>query len=286
MTPGQTMQLEVELRSVTGAVRSRVRGAPLGSVEADVLTWSLAQWVHGGCPQDGAVRTTLHQVARALYGDRAISRADRRRVAEAIDNLKMAVVTLPDAKPTGPGARFVDISLVKRIHYGDELRMLRDGESVAAAALGALRDETLVFYIDDYLVSLLSQDSLRAWLDFPVQRKLGSGMGKRLWLVIESHGGYRPSANGDGLEAAVLELTDEMYEDLGARCKERRDNRKVVRRGIEKILATHDRYIELVMVPRSGGRSDLLKVLRRRQAFAEDRRGVLRSGANQAAEAA
>ena len=64
---------------------------------------------------------------------------------------------------------------------------------------------------------------------------MGAGIGKRLWLFMEPHPGFRPLAGRPHFEGSVLELTDEVYAELGAHCRERRDNRKTIRRGIERI---------------------------------------------------
>ena len=80
MVPGREPRAEIEIRSATGALVSRARGAPL-VVEADVLTWLLAQWVQAGCPRTaGFKRRSIS--SRALCTGRARKRTeDRRAVA-------------------------------------------------------------------------------------------------------------------------------------------------------------------------------------------------------------
>jgi len=268
MVPGQHQNPDVEIRSSTGALVSRARGAPLGAVEADVLTWLLAHWVTSGCPADGGVRTTLYQLTNALYGSRVKGTDDRRAVATALFNLHMASITVSDYDTVStaevPG-RWVDVHLIKRIHYGEQLQALRDRQEVSAAELGALRGETLRIYIDDWLIGRLQHDTLRAWLDWPVQRDLGAGIAKRLWLFLEPHPGFGVLRNRQDVEGAVLELTDEVYAELGTNCRERRDNRKSIRRGISRIADVDERYVKLEFIPGSGEAEDRLCVFRRRR---------------------
>jgi hypothetical protein len=264
MTTGGRHSDEVEIRTSAGQLVSRVREARLGAVEADMLTWLLAQWVHGGCDPDGGVRTTIYQLASALYGPGRNGSADRRQAIDALLNLHLASVTLMDYDTGGgdvPG-RWVDVHLVRRIHYGEQLMALReDRRPVAAETLGALRGETLVIYIDDWLIGRLERVQLRAWLDWPVQRRLGAGIGKRLWLYLEPHPGF--SALKTGVEGMTLTLTDEVYAELGANCRQRRDNRKSIRRGIERIKEIDSRYVMLKFTPGRGDSADTLRVIRR-----------------------
>jgi hypothetical protein len=140
----------------------------LGAVEADVLTWLLAQCLQTGSPADGAVHTTLYQLTSALYGPRKKGTEDRRAVAGALLNFHVASITTSDYDAAGveqPG-RWVDVHLVKRIHYGEQLQALQDNQHVSAAELGALGGETLSIYIDDWLIARLRRKQLRAWLDW------------------------------------------------------------------------------------------------------------------------
>lgn len=265
MVSGREARTEVEIRSATGALVSRARGAPLGAVEADVLTWLLAQWVQAGCANDGAVHTTLYQLTSALYGPRKKGTEDRRAVAAALANLHMASITTSDYDVQGirQSGRWVDVHLVKRIHYGSHLQALQDNQHVSAAELGALRGETLSIYIDDWLTARLQRQQLRAWLDWAVQRRLGAGIGKRLWLFLEPHPSFRPLTRRVGHEGAILELSDDVYAELGAHCQERRDNRKSIRRGITRIQEIDNRYVLLDFIPGRIGEPDKLRVIRR-----------------------
>ena len=264
MTTGGQLSDEVEIRSATGQLVSRARGARLGAVEADMLTWLLAQWVRNGCREDGAVQTTIYQLSTALYGRGRNGSADRRQAIDALLNLHLASITLMDYDSAGgdvPG-RWVDVHLVRRIHYGEELMALReDRQPVAAETLGALRGETLVVYIDDWMIGRLQREQLRAWLDWPIQRRLGAGIGKRLWLYLEPHPAFRPLKRS--LEGMVLHLTDQVYAELGANCRERRDNRKSIRRGIERIQQIDDRYVLVEFLAGQGSEPDRLRVIRR-----------------------
>ena len=265
MTTGGQHSDEVEIRNPTGQLISRARGARLGAVEADMLTWLLAQWVRSGCQPDGGVRTTIYQLATALYGPGRNGSADRRQAIDALLNLHLASITLMDYDAAGgdiPG-RWVDVHLVRRIHYGDELMALReDRQPIAAETLGGLRGETLVVYIDDWLIGRLQREQLRAWLDWPIQRQLGAGIGKRLWLYLEPHPGFRP-LKATSAEGMVLPLTDQVYAELGANCGQRRDNRKSIRRGIERIQETDERYVLLELTAGNGDKPDCLRIVRR-----------------------
>jgi hypothetical protein len=266
MTSGQDAATDKEVRSTSGAVLARVTGAPLGSTEADVLTWLLAQWVQDGCPADGSVRLTMYRLARALYGERASGGA-RRLAAEALTNLHQAGVTMTDYDPeTGRDidGRWVDLHLIQRIEYGEELRRLRfGGHAESTAALGGLRDESVVIHIDHWLIRRLQVEKLRAWLDWPVQRQLGSGIGKRLWLFLEPHLAFRAPASNPEVQLLRLELTDDVYAQLGANCKERRDNRKLIRRGMERIVEIDPRYREWRFKAGKAGAPDELLIGRR-----------------------
>jgi hypothetical protein len=264
MTTGGQQSDEVEIRTSAGQLVSRARGARLGAVEADMLTWLLAHWVRGGCEPDGGVRTTIYQLATALYGAGRNGSADRRQAVDALLNLHLASITLMDYDSAGAdvAGRWVDVHLVRRIHYGEQLMALReDRRPVAAETLGALRGETLVIYIDDWLISRLQREQLRAWLDWPVQRRLGAGIGKRLWLYLEPHPGFQPVK--PGLEGIVVVLTDQVYAELGANCAERRDNRKSIRRGIDRIQEIDERYVMLEFAPGRGDQPDKLRIIRR-----------------------
>ncbi|MHB1569368.1 MAG: hypothetical protein ACYC0H_09200, partial [Solirubrobacteraceae bacterium] len=93
--------------------------------------------------------------------------------------------------------------------------------------------------------------------------RLGAGIGKRLWLFLEPHPGFRALRKRPTHEGAVLELTDGVYAELGANCRERRDNRKSIRRGIERIQQIDDRYVLLEFVAGQGSEPDCLRVIRR-----------------------
>jgi len=267
MVPGRQPDTDVEVRSATGTLVSRARGAPLGAVEADVLTWLLAQWVQAGCSAEGVVHTTLYQLTAALYGCRSKGSEDRRGVAGALFNLHMASITASDYDAVTSdelAGRWVDVHLIKRIHYGEQLQALQDRQHVSAVELGGLRGETLSIYIDDWLIGRLRRDKLRAWLDWPIQRKLGAGIGKRLWLFLEPHPGFHPLRDRPQYEGTVLALTDQLYAELGANCRERRDNRKTVRRGIERIRQIDERYVVFEFTPgKATGEADCLRIIRR-----------------------
>ncbi len=181
-------------------------------------------------------------------------------------NLHLASITASDYDAAGveQSGRWVDVHLVKRLHYGEKLQALQDNQQVSAAELGGLRGETLTIYIDDWLIARLQRKQLRAWLDWPVQRRLGAGIAKRLWLFLEPHPEFRPLHKRPVYEGAMVELTDQVYGELGANCRERRDNRKSIRRGIERIQQTDDRYVLLEFITGDGAEPDRLRAIRRR----------------------
>ncbi len=274
MITGREARAEVEVRARAGALISRSRGAPLGAVEADVLTWLLARWVQDGSSPDGAVHTTLYELASALYGGhRPKGSGARHAVASALWNLHMASITISDydiATEQEVAGRWVDVHLVKRIHYGEQLQALQVRQHVSAAELGGLRGETRSVYIDDWLITRLQRNRLRAWLEWPVQRRLGAGIGKRLWLFLEPYPAFRCIRGRPHYEGAVVHLTDELYAELGANCRERRDNRKTIRRGVERIKEIDERYVLLEFNAQHGDEPDSLRVIRRRRDSADE----------------
>lgn len=282
LTPGQRASDFVEVRDAGGVVVHRTEGAPLGSDEADVFTWVLARWARGGLSEDGVLKTTLYEIVKAMNGDRRLGGRDYDAVAKAINNLYRASITvtdfseggMPQAADASPSL-FSDRRLIVQIDYGEHLRKLRAGEDVAAQLVGGMRDETLVIHVAPWLVKRLRQEKRRVWLDFAVQRKLGAGMGKRLYVYVEAYPGYEPVPESEHLEQALIELTDVVYAELGARCKERWDNRKAVRRGLARLVEIDQNYVgtedgddaqegsELFVG--QGGSPDLLRVVRRRR---------------------
>ena len=71
------------------------------------------------------------------------------------------------------------------------------------------------------------------------------------------------------MKVRSCELTDELYAELGANCRERRDNRKSIRRGIERISEIDERYVMLEFTAQSD-EPDSLRVIRRRRDPAEE----------------
>ena len=62
-----------------------------------------------------------------------------------------------------------------------------------------------------------------------------------------------------------------MYAELGANCRERRDNRKSIRRGIERIQQIDDRYVLLEFIAGQGDEPDSLRrVIRRHRDPADE----------------
>jgi hypothetical protein len=276
LAPGQRASDLVEVRDAGGVVVHRTEGAPLGSDEADVFTWVLARWARGGLSEDGVLKTTLYEIVKAMNGDRRLGGRDYDAVAKAITNLYLASITVTDFSEGGIQQKgdaspslFSDRRLIVQIDYGEHLRKLRAGEDVAAQLVGGMRDETIVVHVAPWLVKRLRQENRRVWLDFAVQRKLGAGMGKRLYVYVEAFSGFEPVPDRDDVEQASIELTDLVYAELGARCKERWDNRKAVRRGLVKLLEIDGNYLggedgsELFVG--QNGSPDLLKLVRRRR---------------------
>ncbi len=282
LTPGQRASDLIEIRDAGGVVVHRTDGAPLGSDEADVFTWVLARWARGGLSEDGVLKTTLYEIVKAMNGERRLGGRDYDAVAKAINNLYRASITVSDFSEGGmpqsgdaSPSLFSDRRLIVQIDYGEHLRKLRAGEDVAAQLVGGMRDETLVIHVAPWLVKRLREENRRVWMDFAVQRKLGAGMGKRLYVYVEAYPGFEPVPDREHLEQALIELTDLVYAELGARCKERWDNRKAVRRGLARLLEIDPNYVggedgedgedgsELFVG--QGGSPDLLRVVRRRR---------------------
>jgi len=110
-------------------------------------------------------------------------------------------------------------------------------------------------------------------LDWPIQRSMGSGMGKRLWVLIETEVGYRPVEPDSPYELLEVELTEDVCLELGAHCKVRADNRKAIKRGLERVLEMDKRYIAemdanesgCALLPGRGRHPDVLRIVRLRR---------------------
>ena len=61
-------------------------------------------------------------------------------------------------------------------------------------------------------------------------------MGKRLWVFVETELGYEPLADDSPYEVLEVPLTDDVYIELGAHCNRLADNRKAIKRGLERVL--------------------------------------------------
>lgn len=276
--PGEKPSTDLEVRNSAGQIQSFVKGAALGGTEFDLLCWSCAQAVDTRESRKGEVRTTLTQLARALYGyDRKMSTSDRRRVRDALDSLWKAEIGLRIYDPDGPGDGLADWTakgrFLQEFQYGRELAALEEGVDIPPEVIGSLRDETLVFRLADWLVERLEDEEWRHLLDWPIQRSMGSGMGKRLWVFLETERCYEPLAPGSQYEHLEVELTDDVYIELGANCNRLADNRKAVKRGLERVLEMDTRYVGeskgtefgSKLIPARGLRPDVLRIVRLRR---------------------
>ena len=113
----------------------------------------------------------------------------------------------------------------------------------------------------------------RHLLDWPIQRSMGSGMGKRLWVFVETELGYEPLADDSPYEVLEVPLSDDVYIELGAHCNRLADNRKAIKRGLERVLEMDHRYVGQTgehgagceLVPGRGPAADVLRVVRHRR---------------------
>jgi hypothetical protein len=185
----------------------------------------------------------------------------------------------PDAAQNGE-TLFDNVSFIRRLRYGKHLQDLMDGDGAneaLQAAMAGERDETITIFIDPYVMERAGDHTVRAWLDWPIQRRLGAGMGKRLWLFLEAARSYESLGEVGGVEHAEFPLTERLYTILGANCNERSDNRKAIRRGLERIIEMDDRYLAAggptdgceLLVGRNG-RPDTLRIVRRQRAQQDD----------------
>jgi hypothetical protein len=175
-----------------------------------------------------------------------MSTSDRRRVREALSNLWKAEIGLrmydPGSNTDGVADWTVKGRFLQEFQYGRELAALEDGVEIPAEVIGSLRDETLVIRLADWLLESLEDEQWRHLLDWPIQRSMGTGMGKRLWVFVDTERGYKPVAPDSEYEILEVELDDDVYTQLGAHCNRTADNRKAIKRGLERVL-TDDRYI-------------------------------------------
>jgi hypothetical protein len=215
--------------------------APLGELEFDVLTWTITRWYQTGRPADGRVRATFGDITYALYGRRKGGK-QYVDVREALDHLYNVSLDLTILSIESGGTEQWQTRHRRRIVQ--ELNIRED------LVPGAERDtNTIELQLSTWLVDQLDAYTVAA-IAWQVLRTL-SGIAKRLAIYLAAHGtDFRPITRHT--ERFTMELTDELYEELGVTATRERQRRQSVARAADRIAAQDGRYTRLA-VERAGG---------------------------------
>lgn len=270
---GQSASSDLVVRGEGGRVLTEVHGGALGAVEMDVLCWSLAQAVERRGGERARVKTSLGAITRAMYGRRTQGGSDVHRIREALNNLWNVEITLTVVDADGHARKVVKRRVLDEFEYGPEMYALEHGERMPPELVGALGNDALEFNIANWLISRVEEDGLRVYLDWPIQRRLGTGLGKRLWVLFESWWDYEPMKDDPGLEMALIELNADRYAEIGARAKAATAKRRAVKTGLSRVLEVDDYYVApggetpgCEFVVGRMGKPDVLVVVRKRRA--------------------
>lgn len=199
-------------------------GGRLSETAFNVWTVGSQMFKENGCPTSQRVDFNLSDYARRLWGANGKSGTLRRRVADAITELlKTRVVVMgvdPYTLEPAEGEAW-QLNLLEAAGVRSELRPVFDaarrGDRDAVARLASLSwraaDEkaTWSMVLPKWLAENVRRDH-GVILDYEVQRAL-RGSAKRIWVQLESHGGWethrlpRPQTDAE-LAAAVRALTD------------------------------------------------------------------------------
>lgn len=209
------------------------RNAPLGELELDVLAWIVTRWFVSGRPGNGELHVSYSEIARALYG-----KAEGGRQYELIDQalsrlravlLRLSVLEIVDEQEVWEDRE--DLNVLRALRTR---RRIKGGHDPTVGRIRLGLDEWLVAQLDARTVAAL------AW---PVMRRL-SGRAKRVALYLAAHGKSFEAITAH-TERLEVELTGQLYEELGIRAGRERDRRGSVVRAAERISEHDPRYVGL-----------------------------------------
>lgn len=214
--------------------------APLGELEFDVLTWTITRWYQTGRPTDGRVRATFGDIAHALYGRRKGGKqyVDVREALDHLYNVSLDLTILSIEHDTERWQTRRRRRIIQELNIREELV---SGTERDANTIELQLSSWLVDQLDAYTVSAI------AW---QVLRRL-SGIAKRLAIYLVAHGAdFEPITRHT--ERFTVELTDELYEELGVTAARERQRRLSVARAADRIAEQDQRYTRLA-VESAGG---------------------------------
>ena len=252
----QAQQKRIDRRDLLGAI-ARAERAPLGEPELDVLTWITQEWFDQGSSIDGRVRFTLYALGSDLYGARRAgwtpSGRYRELMREAIDNLHAVVVTLRSINVlSGEHERTLrsKVHILEAVVDHEQVQLFRDEGAANAAAVGALRGDTVEVKIADWLVHQLLSGPVV--LDWRTQRKL-SGAAKRLWYELSARAAEFSATAFPCERELVLPLSTEFYAAMNLQAARERDNRAALASAAKRVVAADATYRTIDVVRGEAG---------------------------------
>jgi len=209
--------------------------APLGELEFDVLTWTITRWYQTGRPADGRVSSTFGDITQALYGRRQGGK-QYLDIREALDHLYSVSLDLTVVSTDGGNERWVT---------GRRRRIIQElvvREEIAHAT-GPSRG-TVELQLSSWLVDQLDAQTVAA-IAWQLIRRL-SGIAKRLAIYLAAHArDFQPITAHT--ERFTVQLTDELYEELGITAARERQRRQSLSRAAERIAEQDTRYTRLLV---------------------------------------
>lgn len=200
-------------------------GGKLSETAFNVWTVGSQMFKEEGCPASQRIDFNLSAYARRLWGPHGRSGSLRRRIADAITELLRTEVVVVGVDPytlePAEGATW-ELSLLEAAGVRSEMQPVfeaaKRGDRQAVARLASLSwradDEksTWSMVLPKWLADSIRRDQ-GVILDYEVQRSL-RGAAKRIWVQLESYGGWRthrlaPRDSAAALERAVKALTED-----------------------------------------------------------------------------
>ncbi|HEX5927089.1 MAG TPA: hypothetical protein VFY45_24920, partial [Baekduia sp.] len=159
-----------------------------------------------------------------------------------IDNLHAVVVTLRSVNVlTGEHERTLrsKVHILEAVVDHEQVQLFRDEGAANAAAVGALRGDTVEVKVADWLVHQLLSGPVV--LDWRTQRKL-AGAAKRLWYELSARAGDFSATAFPGQQELLLPLTAEFYAAMNLQAARERDNRAALTSAAKRVVAADATY--------------------------------------------